>query len=40
MRPYMKFHFCENDRNEITLALSFILGYFMLAVKESMRHQI
>ena len=28
--PEMKFHFGKNDRNEITFAVSFISGYFML----------
>ena len=28
----MKFHFCKNDCNEVTPAISFISGYFMPAV--------
>ena len=28
----MKFHFCQNDHNEITPAMSFILGYIMWTV--------
>ena len=28
----MKFHFCQNDGNEKTPAMSFILVYFMKAV--------
>ena len=30
--PEMKFHFWQNDCNEMTAAMSFILGYFMYAV--------
>ena len=32
LSPEMNFHFCQNDRNEITPAMSFISGYFQETV--------